>query len=102
MPGEAARGRAAPHVLVGKMRVDIEHRIELRRRDVLPAETERPHALLHRGEDAARLVAHAVRRLVAEPDDAFGIAAGTVGRLATAGRDKALPRTRHGIAEGVE
>src|SRR5439155_5686928 len=102
MPGEAARGRAAPHVLVGKMRVDIEHRIELRRRDVLPAEAERAHAPLHRAEHVARLVAHTVRRLVTEPDDALGIAAGAVGRLATTGRDKALPGARHGIAERVE
>src|SRR5882762_10321966 len=102
MPDQPAGHGAARDELVGDDGVDVIDRVDLRRGDIAPAEAERAHAPLHRAEDVTRLVAHAVGGLVAEPDDALGIAAGAIGSLTAAGRDKALPRTRHGIAEGVQ
>src|SRR5215471_2341170 len=82
--------------------MDVEDRIDLRRGDIAPAKAERAHAPLHRAEHIPRLVSHAVRGLIAEPDDALGIAAGSVRGIAAAGRDKALAASGHGIAERIE
>src|SRR5215831_14559893 len=82
--------------------MDVEDRIDLRRGDIAPAKAERAHAPFHRAEHIPRLVSHAGRGLVAEPDDALGVAAGSVGGLAAARRDKALAAPGYGIAERIE
>src|SRR3954468_6517043 len=105
MPGQPGARRAATDDLVGEKRVDVEDRIDLRRGDIAPAEAERTHAPLHLAEDEARLLAHAVGRVIVEPDDAVGIAGAALARLAAAGADKARGRVavaRHRVAEGVK
>src|SRR5579862_9745203 len=106
VPGEATSGRAAPDKFVGEEGVDVEDRVKLGAGHFGPADAERRHARFHDVEDAARLRPHAGGRLVAERDDALGIAAGAVARFAAAGRDKATGWAAaiagHGVAERVE
>src|SRR6185312_10406339 len=110
VPDQTALRRAAADDLAGEERVDVVDRIDLRRGDIRPAKAERTHAPLHLAEHKARLLAHALGRLVAEPDDALGVAGAALARLAAAGADKArfcvawarIAVARHRIAEGVE
>ena len=59
MPGDPAGRGAAADEFVGEMVIEIEHRIELGVGDIGPGLAERAHALFHRAEHKAGLVAHA-------------------------------------------
>jgi hypothetical protein len=85
--------------------MDVKDGVSLGRGHIRPAEAERRHALLHRLEHEACLLAHRPGRLVAAPNDAPFIAWAALARFAASGSDKATHRAVfvwHGVAEGIE
>ena len=104
MPGQArTRGAAANHRF-GKDGMEIMHGVGLRRRRILPAETERAHALFHHADDVANLLRNALGAEVAVAHRALRVARVAFLRLAAARDHKARRRTlaRPRKRKGVE
>src|SRR5262249_56315770 len=93
----AGARRAAPHDLVGEERIEVAHGVDLRRRGVGPAETERRKPALHLSEHIARLLAHGLGTGFAAPDGAFAVASASLPGLGAA-RDH---EARRAIAVGA-
>src|SRR5262252_3502088 len=84
VPGQAGARRAAAHDLVGEERIEVAHGVDLRRRGVRPAETERRQPALHLAQDVGRLLAHGLGTTFAAADGAFAVASGPLARLGAA------------------
>src|SRR5262249_52424206 len=78
VPCQPGARRAAPHDLVGEERIEVAHGVDLRRRGVRPAETERRQPALHLAEHVARLLAHRFGTAFAAPDGAFAVASASL------------------------
>jgi len=85
-------GGAAAHDLVGKKRMKVEDRIDLRRRGVLPSKAEKCHAAFHFAEDGPRLLPHSFRAGVARPHDEFAVTPFAFGRFTAAGDNARIVR----------
>src|ERR1700704_6066487 len=65
--------------------MEVVHGVGLHSRGVLPAETERAEALLHRSNGEPDFFSHAVRSKVAVAHDTLRIAAAAVAQFGAAG-----------------